>query len=303
MSLSRKNIGISQTINFAIDNDIKFAPILPDSKVPIKDWVRYRELPYEKAIIPFKSRTKFNIAFLCGSCSDNLFVWDCDTREVALIVRDVLKQYFSQNIFKMISSTPHGGFHLFFKCNEPLKSRRLLKIGNKVVLDRQAEGKYVLVSPSQVDGKQYRWVILEEPRILKKSFVELVESKIQRLAEKRGYQRFKERKGIVRDYTPNRDCLAERLKSKITILDIAKHFGLDVQTGINICPFHPDTHPSLSVSPDGILFHCFGCGASGDIFDFYALCRGIELRDEEGNVKKEEFKVVLWELKKLLNSK
>ena len=35
------------------------------------------------------------------------------------------------------------------------------------------------------------------------------------------------------------------------------------------CPFHEDKTPSLSIKPDTGLFHCFGCGAKGDIFDFY----------------------------------
>jgi DNA primase len=34
------------------------------------------------------------------------------------------------------------------------------------------------------------------------------------------------------------------------------------------CPFHEDTHPSLSVSPDKGVFHCFGCGAAGDSVAF-----------------------------------
>jgi CHC2 zinc finger len=34
------------------------------------------------------------------------------------------------------------------------------------------------------------------------------------------------------------------------------------------CPFHNDQHPSFSVSAEKGLFHCFGCGESGDVFDF-----------------------------------
>lgn len=37
---------------------------------------------------------------------------------------------------------------------------------------------------------------------------------------------------------------------------------------MGICPFHPDKNPSLSVSPDKQLFHCFGCQASGSVFTF-----------------------------------
>ena len=37
---------------------------------------------------------------------------------------------------------------------------------------------------------------------------------------------------------------------------------------VALCPFHPDKHPSLVIDPEKKLFHCFGCGAGGDVFHF-----------------------------------
>jgi DNA primase len=40
------------------------------------------------------------------------------------------------------------------------------------------------------------------------------------------------------------------------------------------CPFHEDKTPSFSVSEEKGLFHCFGCGESGDVFDFIMKLEG-----------------------------
>lgn len=38
---------------------------------------------------------------------------------------------------------------------------------------------------------------------------------------------------------------------------------------LGLCPFHNDSHPSLSVNLETGLFRCFSCDAKGDIFTFY----------------------------------
>ena len=37
---------------------------------------------------------------------------------------------------------------------------------------------------------------------------------------------------------------------------------------LGFCPFHKDRVPSFSVNLENGLWHCFGCGAAGDVFDF-----------------------------------
>ena len=45
------------------------------------------------------------------------------------------------------------------------------------------------------------------------------------------------------------------------------------------CPFHADRSPSFTIYSGGARYQCFGCGASGDVFDFLQRLHGVGLRD------------------------
>lgn len=44
---------------------------------------------------------------------------------------------------------------------------------------------------------------------------------------------------------------------------------------LGLCPFHADKTPSLHVNEDKGVFYCFGCGESGDVFDFIMKLDGV----------------------------
>ena len=44
-----------------------------------------------------------------------------------------------------------------------------------------------------------------------------------------------------------------------------------------LCPFHDETAGSFTVYGDTARFHCFGCGASGDVLDFVQRVEGLTL--------------------------
>lgn len=46
-----------------------------------------------------------------------------------------------------------------------------------------------------------------------------------------------------------------------------------------LCPFHRERTPSFTIFADGERYHCFGCGASGDVFDFVQAVEGVGLID------------------------
>lgn len=59
--------------------------------------------------------------------------------------------------------------------------------------------------------------------------------------------------------------------SNFPILKVVQHFVKTIQKGSNhwcVCPFHQDTSPSLSVTPEKNIFKCFSCNISGDAIAF-----------------------------------
>ena len=64
------------------------------------------------------------------------------------------------------------------------------------------------------------------------------------------------------------ESVFEVIKQSVTAREAAELYGIAVgRGGMACCPFHDDRHPSMKVDT---RFHCFGCGADGDVIDFTA---------------------------------
>ena len=60
----------------------------------------------------------------------------------------------------------------------------------------------------------------------------------------------------------------EAVKQSVSTREAAELYGIKVKrNGMACCPFHDDKNPSMKVDQ---RFHCFGCGADGDVIDFTA---------------------------------
>jgi DNA primase len=64
---------------------------------------------------------------------------------------------------------------------------------------------------------------------------------------------------------------AERVKQQADIVRVIGEYVRLKKTGQNftgLCPFHQEKSPSFAVHPLRQIYHCFGCGVGGDVFQF-----------------------------------
>ena len=67
------------------------------------------------------------------------------------------------------------------------------------------------------------------------------------------------------------DNIIEEIRSRADIYEVISEFVPLKKAGKNykgLCPFHSEKTPSFSVSPEKQIYHCFGCGAGGNVFKF-----------------------------------
>jgi DNA primase len=64
---------------------------------------------------------------------------------------------------------------------------------------------------------------------------------------------------------------ADRVKQQADIVRVVGEYVRLKKNGQNftgLCPFHSEKTPSFAVHPVKQIYHCFGCGAGGDVFKF-----------------------------------
>lgn len=67
------------------------------------------------------------------------------------------------------------------------------------------------------------------------------------------------------------EAIRDRIRDATDIVDLVSEHVQLTRRGRNflgLCPFHEEKTPSFNVNPDRQFYHCFGCGAGGDVFKF-----------------------------------
>jgi DNA primase len=78
------------------------------------------------------------------------------------------------------------------------------------------------------------------------------------------------------------EAFLEELRRRVDIVDVVSEHVQLRRAGrsfIGLCPFHNERSPSMSVSPERQMFHCFGCGAGGTVFRFLMDIEGISFME------------------------
>jgi len=74
----------------------------------------------------------------------------------------------------------------------------------------------------------------------------------------------------------------EEVRRRNDIVDVISEYVTLKRAGKNykaLCPFHSEKTPSFIVSPEKQIFHCFGCGAGGDVVGFVMRMEKISFHD------------------------
>ncbi|HVY68079.1 MAG TPA: CHC2 zinc finger domain-containing protein, partial [Patescibacteria group bacterium] len=78
------------------------------------------------------------------------------------------------------------------------------------------------------------------------------------------------------------DSVLQDIKDRLSVVDVISGYIQVKKAGVNykaVCPFHHEKTPSLVISPQKQIWHCFGCGEGGDVFGFVMRYENVEFKD------------------------
>ena len=126
-------------------------PIKPNDKRPIiKNWSKIQS--NDETLDKFKDTS--NIGIIMGATS-NIVCIDVDVKNAdGIATLEKLERELGELPQTVMSETPSGGIHYYFKYVKGIRNRKNVGEG----IDIQADGTQTVEAPSQIDGTYYEWV-------------------------------------------------------------------------------------------------------------------------------------------------
>ena len=126
-------------------------PIKPNDKRPIiKNWSKIQS--NDETLDKFKDTS--NIGIIMGATS-NIVCIDVDVKHTdGVATLEKLEEQLGELPQTVMSETPSGGIHYYFKYVKGIRNRKDVGEG----IDIQADGTQTVEAPSQIDGTYYEWV-------------------------------------------------------------------------------------------------------------------------------------------------
>ena len=134
-------------------------PVIPQGKKPATA-TGFKEATRDPAIIAqwWDCNPEYNIGVATGGANDGIFVIDLDeSAEKGVSGIKTLSEYETTHgalPATIVSQTPRGGRHLLYRSDGDVKCKTGIYPG----VDIRGSGGYIVVPPSVVNGKEYRWI-------------------------------------------------------------------------------------------------------------------------------------------------
>ncbi|MDA8159501.1 MAG: DUF3987 domain-containing protein [Desulfobacteraceae bacterium] len=134
-----------------IEHGFSVIPVRDDKKPAIREWGSYQAAPMMQADVQRHFARADRLALIGGRVSGNLECIDFDDPETYAPFLDLLTAQ-DPSLAKSLCKrrTPSGGYHLFYRCTEPVEGNQKLACTEKgeVRIETRAEGGYFLTAPS-----------------------------------------------------------------------------------------------------------------------------------------------------------
>jgi hypothetical protein len=168
-------------------------------------------------------------------------------------------------------TTPNGGHHVFMIGRIPP--------GVKLIPGAEVK-RVVLVSPSVVDGKQYK-IISQPEKFLEVDPVEVFSS----LSQPGHATPYAMRATETRRAVGNPFSHIDQIKKHFAISHVLKLYRPEIKFSGRgdfltcACPFHADSKPSFWFNDSKGLWGCHACNVRGDVINLYARFEAVNMRE------------------------